>query len=220
MDLSSSDGSAAAIESLRIATLVKSVMPLLGYACIVGLIQSKLASRLQTSIDRAILTDVYSRRYLIEKGEEVLRKARRSVQDPAALLLITLDNFKAINERWGHDIGDQVLKQCARCIQSTVADQSSIVCRFVGEEFCVLIPSASRESLALLADRIRVAIAFAPYQNGHIQLNLEVSIRRAQHPEASSVNASVALADAGLYRGQEIAAISPIILMVQSYLFE
>jgi diguanylate cyclase (GGDEF)-like protein len=192
----------SSIQSMRIGALMKAVMPILGYACVVGIVQSKVANRLRVSLNQDVLTRAYSRRYLFERGAELLRNARAPGQDLPALLLIDLDLFKAVNDRWGHSVGDQVLKHAVECIYRGVADESCIVGRFGGEEFCVLIPSASAQEVHSMAERIRLAVALDPYQNGHIKIDLTVSIGFAQHHGARSVDALVALADAGLYRAK------------------
>jgi diguanylate cyclase (GGDEF)-like protein len=192
----------SAIQSMRIGVLMKAVMPILGYACIVAVIQSKIANRLQISLDRDVLTRAHSRRYLFEKGGQLLRAPRAAGEELPALLLIDLDLFKAVNDRWGHGIGDQVLKHAVDCIYRGVGDESCIVGRFGGEEFCVLMPKASAAEAHAMAERIRLAVGLEPYQNGHIKIDLTVSIGFAQHREALSVDALVALADAGLYRAK------------------
>jgi diguanylate cyclase (GGDEF)-like protein len=194
--------SLGAPEAMRIAALMKAVMPILGYACIVAVIQGKVADRLQANLNQDSLTGAYSRHYLFEKGSKLLQQPRLSGQKLAALVLIDLNNFKSINSRWGHSIADQVLKHCAQSIRQAVGTESCVVGRFVGEEFYVLMPQASALEANALAERVRIGVALSPFQNGHIKINLAVTIGYAQHPTTTSVDALVALADADLYRAK------------------
>jgi diguanylate cyclase (GGDEF)-like protein len=202
VDLATPNESLAAPEAMRIAALMKAVMPILSYACIVAVIQGKIADRLQANLNQDSLTGAYSRHFLFEKGSELLRQPREPGQKLAALVLIDLNNFKSVNTRWGHSIANQVLQHCAQSIRQAVGSESCLVGRFVGEEFYVLMPKASGFDASALAERVRMGLALCPYRNGHIKIDLTVTIGYAQHPTTTSVDALVALADADLYRAK------------------
>jgi len=96
------------------------------------------------------------RRFQSVLGEAVTRAARGL--EPFAIVLLDLDNFKGINDRYGHDIGDTVLKACANQLQSMTRLPYS-VSRIGGEEFAAILPGADRKSAVNYAELCRATIA-------------------------------------------------------------
>lgn len=87
---------------------------------------------------------------------ELERTTRTSV--PTTLMMIDLDHFKQVNDRWGHEVGNQVLKTTARLICQATR-QLDIQCRYGGEEFVVILPSTSLLLASQVAERLREMIA-------------------------------------------------------------
>src|SRR5205814_4400871 len=103
------------------------------------------------------LTGVANRRALAERIRyEVARHARQ--EHSFAVLALDLDGFKAVNDRFGHDAGDEILRDVAAALHEAVREQDTVA-RLGGDEFCVLAPETSRAGGEQLADRISSALA-------------------------------------------------------------
>lgn len=149
------------------------------------------------------LTQVYNRRYFFRVGEPAL--AGRLLQElPVSVLLLDVDHFKSINDRWGHAVGDAVLKEVARTCQQGVT-QKEVLARFGGEEFVVLLfrPSAS-DGLAV-ADQLRQSVeALRIMVAGAEPMRLTVSVGVATaSTEGPSMDDLIVAADAAMYRAKQ-----------------
>ncbi len=101
------------------------------------------------------LTGLLNRRAFMEQSE-TLRRRQVASDRPIAVLLMDLDHFKSINDRFGHHVGDQVLRTFARTARANLR-MSDLVGRIGGEEFIVLLADAERNNAFVVADRIRTA---------------------------------------------------------------
>ena len=99
------------------------------------------------------LTGLLNRRRFEECFSVEIQQARRE-DHPLSCLLIDLDWFKHINDRWGHGVGDQALKQVA-CTMTRVASGAGYVCRFGGDEFCLLLPEAGEIEASAVGEHLR-----------------------------------------------------------------
>jgi two-component system, cell cycle response regulator len=102
-------------------------------------------------------TETYTKKYLLETLEREMQRARRSGR-PLAVLGLDLDHFKAVNDRYGHNAGDVVLRGAAAAAKGAVR-ANDIVGRIGGEEFAVVLPETDLRSALDLAERIRRAVA-------------------------------------------------------------
>lgn len=122
------------------------------------------------------LTSLLNRRAFTEMVDGYLKRAKEAgAPTYGALLAIDVDHFKIINDSFGHDIGDEALKQIARSIVSAVRE-TDIVGRIGGEEFCVFIPGQSPESVRLVAERIRTSISETAFEARGQPQHLSASI--------------------------------------------
>jgi diguanylate cyclase (GGDEF)-like protein len=103
------------------------------------------------------LTGVYNRRYFDEVLEFEYKRAARHSRS-VGLLYADLDHFKSINDRWGHNIGDEVLKRAALTLRAGVRN-IDIVSRIGGEEFAIILPETPLERTQIIADRLVRAVA-------------------------------------------------------------
>ena len=152
------------------------------------------SARLEELSFKDPLTDGYNRRYLMLRlYEEVSRAAR--YQQPLSLILLDLDGFKSINDRWGHGAGDDVLKQVVQLLASQ-SRRDSVVARYGGDEFIALLPSTTRAAALVYAERMRAIIERYPFQYGPLTASFGVAgypddpgnvadlIKRADHASA------------------------------------
>lgn len=103
------------------------------------------------------LTGLVNRRHILSLLEQE-KVACEKREIPLCLVMVDLDHFKSINDRWGHDVGDQVLIMAALALKNTVR-QLDHVGRYGGEEFLVILPGLEAEQARCLAERIRTTIA-------------------------------------------------------------
>jgi diguanylate cyclase (GGDEF)-like protein len=140
-----------------------------------------------------------------ESAVEVARAVR--TQSPLAIAMVDIDKFKAINDTYGHLAGDQVLKEIANTLNTTLRDYD-LAGRFGGEEFSLLLPQTRAVDAFRIAERVRANIAslsiIAPGANGGERVQVTVSIGVAALDSGSKRELSelVAAADAALYRAK------------------
>ncbi len=147
------------------------------------------AFSLESAVNRArlvrsgftdVLTGWHNRRYLQSRLHEELARCRRD-RTPLTCLMIDVDHFKSVNDRFGHLAGDEVLRQLAECISGQVRG-SDVSARYGGEEFVVLLPRTGIAAGFLLAERIREAVAAEPFElPAGSRLPVTVSIGVAEH---------------------------------------
>ncbi|MDB5440654.1 MAG: PleD family two-component system response regulator [Caulobacteraceae bacterium] len=139
-----------------------------------------LRDNLDHSLELAVtdqLTGLHNRRYMVQALDAITERASKGDGGQAACLLMDIDHFKLINDNFGHDAGDEVLREFAIRLASNVR-AADLPCRYGGEEFVVLMPGASLEDAQRIAERIRLHVAGSPFriQNGEELLNVTLSI--------------------------------------------
>jgi len=155
-----------------------------------------------------VLTGWHNRRYLQVRLHEELARARRD-RHHVVCLMLDVDHFKSINDSFGHAAGDAVLQELANRIDTQIR-ASDVAARYGGEEFVVLLPDTETSSGVKLAERIRSAVASAPYVlPGGEQQSITASIGIAGiAPEADADDLKtigeslIARADVALYRAK------------------
>lgn len=118
--------------------------------------RARLYDELRTEAVTDELTKLYNRRYLLERFREEQSRAVRNRHNLASIML-DIDKFKAVNDRYGHDAGDVVLHQLGSVIRPLVRAED-IVSRWGGEEFCILLPEIPLSDVEQVAERLRAAI--------------------------------------------------------------
>lgn len=103
------------------------------------------------------LTGLYNRRYFDMKLAEELNRHYRQKQ-PLSLIIADIDHFKPFNDFYGHQKGDDCLKQVAQCIRTNTARITDANCRYGGEEFAIILPNTSIEESAFIANRLCLAV--------------------------------------------------------------
>ncbi len=107
-------------------------------------------------------TGIYNRRFFENTIQNELKRAER-YSLPLSLIICDLDNFKKINDTYGHLVGDKVLRETAGIIRSNLREGIDIAARWGGEEFVILLPSTDKQSAQKIAERIRVQISSHKY---------------------------------------------------------
>jgi diguanylate cyclase (GGDEF)-like protein len=122
---------------------------------------------------------------------------------PATILMIDSDNLKAVNDSYGHDAGNRLLRQLTRTIQAELR-YTDVLARYGGDEFIVLLPETPRKGAVEVADRIRDAVIGTPLEVNEKRVVSSVSIGLASHPDdGNTMDAIVARADRAMYRAKQ-----------------
>src|SRR5262249_43302957 len=123
-----------------------------------------------------------------------------------ALLALDLDRFKAVNDAYGHAVGDQVLRQVAQAIQAALR-QVDVVGRTGGEEFVVVAPETTLEEARVVAERLRAAVARLEVRapsGVRVRVTLSCGVAAYDRTRAVSADDLLAAADAALYRAKSL----------------
>lgn len=162
-----------------------------------------LSVRSQT-FEQAALTDaltgMQNRRYFDDALREYLEEFRR-IERPIGLMILDLDHFKMVNDTYGHDTGDDVLRSVANCLKD-MTRYHDIVARLGGEEFAIVAPNMDLEMLGRLAERIRKAISIMPITSGNVRLKVTTSVGLAIWDRKESMEQFYRRADAQLYEAK------------------
>jgi two-component system cell cycle response regulator len=138
-----------------------------------------LRNNLDQSLEMAVtdqLTGLHNRRYMMGQLKALCARANRG-GEPAAVLLVDIDHFKLVNDGYGHDVGDEVLREFAVRLATNVR-AIDLACRYGGEEFAVVMPSTKLEDAQRIAERIRQHVGGAPIRasGGKTLLTVTISI--------------------------------------------
>ena len=148
------------------------------------------------------LTGVYNRRKLFELAEREFARADR-YPSPLSVLMLDIDDFKAVNDTYGHAAGDRLLEEVADICRNSLRE-TDILGRYGGEEFAVVLPSTERRDVAtVVAERLRKAIGAASVDVGEESLSATVSIGVAERRESDEdVHVLFERADEALYEAK------------------
>jgi len=163
------------------------------------LLSAQEALRIQATRDG--LTGLFNRRAFLERLAEELARAKRN-GSKLSLLLLDVDHFKRVNDRLGHQAGDDVLRALGSRL-SAVLRKYDTLARYGGEELIAALPGCGPATALVVAERMRSAVASVPIETGAGPVELTVSIGSATcaagEPDADAL---IARADAALYRAK------------------
>ncbi|MGV8943635.1 sensor domain-containing diguanylate cyclase [Thermomonas sp.] len=150
------------------------------------------------------LTGVYNRRHFRQALEQELL-ARHANGKPLALLLLDLDHFKQINDRYGHLAGDDCLRQAALCLEDIVGARGGMVARFGGEEFVAVLPATNAKDALQLAEVIRLRIHQTPVvtHNHSIRMSTSIGVHTVDASRETVPEEVIRIADEALYRAKD-----------------
>lgn len=149
------------------------------------------------------LTGLHNRRYL-DSHLAILFERARNRGRPLALMMLDIDRFKTVNDRWGHDAGDEVLYEFATRLRTSVRG-IDLVCRMGGEEFVIVMPDTGATIAARVAERIRANIADKPFvieaadQTIAVTASVGVTVMK---PGSDTIAAMLKRADLALYKAK------------------
>ena len=165
-----------------------------------------LKQKLDYSLEMAVtdaLTGLHNRRYMAGQLQALMSRAGHG-GDPVAVLVLDIDHFKLVNDGFGHDAGDEVLREFAVRVATNVR-AIDLPCRLGGEEFVVVMPGASLEDAVQVADRIRRDVGAQPFpiMGGTEALTVTVSVGvAASTGPADTPDALLKRADEGVYEAK------------------
>jgi len=166
----------------------------------------KLRHNMQLSLEMAItdqLTGLHNRRYM-SRHLDTLLKSSVANGKPVSFLIMDIDYFKAVNDTYGHDAGDEVLREFAGRISANVRGMD-LACRFGGEEFVVVMPDTDIAYAYTVAERLRHSVETTPFPISRAphQINVTISIGMASTAKAGeTADELLHRADQALYRAK------------------
>lgn len=150
------------------------------------------------------LTGISNRRTILERLGETLRRCRR-YGHPYALLLLDLDRFKAFNDRYGHQLGDRVLRHFAGVVRAQLRDGDPFG-RLGGEEFCIVLEEAGPRQAEEVAERVCAAVREAPFldaEAGRLEVTVSIGAAYCSADVETDVSSLLERADRALYQAKQ-----------------
>ncbi len=146
------------------------------------------------------LTGLSNRRNLLERARQEIVRARRR-NDPISLVIADIDHFKSINDQYGHDAGDNVIRHAAELLLRLCREQD-VVARWGGEEFLLLLPSTNLLAAEALAERFRQAVVETVVAYGELDIKLKMSFGVAALEHNENIDDAIARADKAMYQSK------------------
>lgn len=146
------------------------------------------------------LTGLQNRRYFDDALAQYMEEFSR-IERPMGIMIVDIDHFKSINDTYGHDIGDEVIKGLANTVREYTR-YHDIAARIGGEEFAVVAPNVDIDSLDKLANRLRLAVSDLVFNVGNVRLRITISIGIAIWDGKESGGALYKRADTNLYNAK------------------
>ncbi|MBZ5516939.1 MAG: GGDEF domain-containing protein [Acidobacteriia bacterium] len=149
------------------------------------------------------LTNVFSRSFLRELLQGEIARAERNSR-PLALIMCDIDHFKAVNDRYGHLMGDYVLAQVAGIMKSCVRGSDYVV-RYGGDEFLIILSETDAPGSQIVMDRVRRKVSEWDSAHRLGDFSVRISMGLHQHVQGQTVEQAVSQADARMYAAKVVA---------------
>lgn len=143
------------------------------------------------------LTALANRRHFFAQGNHLLTTAQTTAQT-TALLLLDVNNFKPINDAWGHAAGDDALRLIAHVLRN-FAEPGDLIARLGGDEFALLRPNATRKEMVKLSVQLRQQLIQTPYEHNDAVLPMTISTGASDTTQATTIEALLHISDMALY---------------------
>ena len=159
------------------------------------------------------LTNLFNRKYALAKGtammeeqlksrpDETLAAEGKAAERKVSVMVFDLDEFKSINDNYGHSAGDQVLKSVAAVSKNCLRD-TDVMARMGGEEFLVILPGVVLETAQLIAERLRQRLADQPQQSEQNRFNVTASFGIATAVDEETFEALIQRADKAMHQAK------------------
>jgi diguanylate cyclase len=174
---------------------------LAGVAYVHALSANEAQGRLHKHAMTDDLTGLYNRRQLQEQATLAMSRAERHAS-PLCIVLMDIDHFKSINDRYGHPCGDQAILHLAKLMRESMRPHD-LIARWGGEEFLTLLPDISMDDAHVIAERWRQLLADTPVHYGELSLSITASFGVAQWQPGETFEHCIARADAALYAAKQ-----------------
>ncbi len=159
-----------------------------------------ITSKLSSLVDEDQLTGLYNRRG-IQRDLENLHKQWIDEERNFSVILCDIDFFKDINDRYGHQVGDQVLSEIANIIKQSIR-RSDMAARWGGEEFLIVLPDASQREAYQVAEKIRNTVLMFSFYHHMREIKVSLSSGVAQMRDADSIDDLIRQADNYMYQAK------------------
>ena len=161
-----------------------------------------LSSRVDEITHQDLLTQLPNRHNMEGRLAAKYQQYRLGMQ-PFSILLADLDNFKFINDRYGHDVGDEILYAVGQMLLEPLRDED-VVARWGGNEFMVLLPTANAEAAVNIAERLRTKATEIDMQAQGDKLRISLSVGVASIDKCTGVDDLMSTAENGLYQAKHM----------------
>lgn len=161
------------------------------------------ASALQAIAWSDALTGIPNRHFFTEALARAWRDERRSA--PQAILMMDIDHFKQLNDRYGHPVGDGCLREVARVLQRGLSRQDDVLARYGGEEFIVLLRDCSAGDAEVVAERLRAAVQQLQLENlgsPELVVTISIGVASGELSDGEAAARLVEAADRALYQAK------------------
>jgi len=163
----------------------------------------------QRELERLATTDalsgLYNRHYFSQISSELLMLSKRN-EKPMSVIILDIDYFKKINDRYGHSVGDEIIKHIAMTLKDATR-KSDIVCRWGGEEFLLLLPETDAEGAYTIAQSIRKMIEQSEVSvtaDLTIEYRASFGVSVVESSDAQGVDKAIKSADEALYKAKQL----------------
>jgi diguanylate cyclase (GGDEF)-like protein len=169
------------------------------------------------------LTGLYNHRHFKERLTEEVRRSQRYA-DPVSLLMLDLDHFKQVNDKYGHPFGDVVLRGTAELLRKSIRDPD-ICARYGGEEFAIILPKTNIQGALALAERIFRSLRAKTYaadgvKGDPVRVTASAGIAFFPSEGVTSADVLVQFADEALYRAKRDGRDCICLHQAQAYRYE
>lgn len=159
---------------------------------------AKAEAKLRSAAETDVLTGLLNRRRMTDRMLQAWERANAEHR-PMAVMLLDIDYFKSINDRFGHSAGDDVIARIGQVLQKTVR-RDDLVARWGGEEFLILLPDAALSVANEISERIRAEIARTSFSDSGLRVTATIGLAAWQ--EGETLDATIHRADTLLYQGK------------------
>jgi len=178
------------------------MITLFAHQAAIAIENAQLFEKIQLLAETDDLTKINNRRQLFALGEQEFNHANR-YQHPMSVILLDIDNFKQINDSYGHAAGDVVLRDLAQNCQKSIRE-ADVIARYGGEEFVIILPSTDLAQGLELAERLRQSVEATPISTKFGSITITISLGVAEITgDTPNISALIDQADTALYQAKK-----------------